>query len=52
MEYCIVRASELQKLVDGVQELLLEGWELQGGVVMDNWKGWAQALIKRVPEGD
>ena len=51
-EYLVVDSPDIQKLVNKVGELLNDGWELQGGIAMDNWKGWAQAMVKHASEGD
>lgn len=47
MKYEILRNNELEWLATDVNNAISEGWEPIGGVTMDNWKGFAQAMIHR-----
>lgn len=44
--YKVVLGRELYKLVNEVEELLNDGWELVGGVAVDRTYNYYQALIK------
>ncbi len=47
MFYRIIADSSTNKLASLINDKLVDGWELQGGVIIDKDGRYCQAMVKR-----
>jgi Domain of unknown function (DUF1737) len=46
MEYTIIKADNYTGLISSVKEYISKGWRPQGGVAIDGYTNFYQAMVK------